>query len=75
MAEPKPFEVIMRIDFSENNGVEVVAHAEKVQELVRCKDCVHRHHTTCPFLIANAYKASSDDDFCSRGERREDVCD
>lgn len=39
---------------------------------VRCKDCVHRHRTTCPFLIANAYKASSDDDFCSRGERRTD---
>lgn len=37
---------------------------------VRCKDCVHRHQTTCPFLIANAYKTSSDDDFCSRGERR-----
>ena len=40
---------------------------------VRCKDCVHRHRTTCPFLIANAYKESSDDDFCSRGERRIDV--
>lgn len=42
-----------------------------VVKVVRCKDCVHRHQTTCPFLIANAYKASSDDDFCSRGERRE----
>lgn len=40
---------------------------------VRCKDCVHRHQTTCPFLIANAYKTSTDDDFCSRGERRIDV--
>ena len=40
------------------------------EPLVRCKDCVHRHQATCPFLIANAYKASSDDDFCSRGERR-----
>ena len=44
-------------------------------DVVRCKDCVHRHQTTCPFLIANAYKASSDDDFCSRGERREDATD
>lgn len=35
------------------------------EPLVRCKDCVHRHQTTCPFLIAN-----SNDDFCSRGERR-----
>lgn len=41
------------------------------EPLVRCKDCVHRHQTTCPFLIAYAYKASSDDDFCSYGERRE----
>ena len=40
-------------------------------EVVRCKDCVHRHQTTCPFLIANAYKTSSDDDFCSRAERRD----
>ena len=42
------------------------------EPLVRCKDCVHRHQTTCPFLIANAYKDSSDDDFCSYGERRDD---
>lgn len=39
MAEPKPVEVIMRIDFAASKGLEVVAHAEKVQELVRCKDC------------------------------------
>ena len=37
--------------------------------LVRCKDCIHRHQTTCPFLIANAYKVNTDNDFCSRGER------
>jgi len=42
------------------------------EPLVRCKDCVHRHQTTCPFLIANAYKASSDDDFCSYGKRKDD---
>ena len=41
-----------------------------VQEVIRCKDCKHRHQTTCPFLIANAYKTSSDEDFCSMGERR-----
>lgn len=39
MAELKPFEVIMRIDFAASKGLEVVEHAEKVQELVRCKDC------------------------------------
>lgn len=50
--------------FAKERGADVV-------EVVRCRDCVHRHQTTCPFLIANAYKASSDDDFCSRGKRRE----
>lgn len=38
--------------------------------VVRCKDCKHRHKTTCPFLIANAYKSSADNDFCSRGKRK-----
>lgn len=47
-------------------------YSDRDAELVRCKDCVHRHQTTCPFLIANAYKTSSDDDFCSNGERRDD---
>lgn len=41
MAELKPIEVIMKIDFASSNGIEVVAHAERVQELVRCKDCIH----------------------------------
>lgn len=39
MAELKPFEVIMKIDFAGSNGIEIVAHAEKVAELVRCGDC------------------------------------
>ena len=51
--------------------VQKIPKADAV-EVVRCKDCVHRHQITCPFLIANAYKASSDDDFCSKGERRAD---
>ena len=41
MAELKPMEVIMKIDFVASNGLEVVAHAERVSELVRCKDCKH----------------------------------
>lgn len=40
--------------------------------VVRCKDCIHHYRATCPFIIANALKTSSDDDFCSRGERREE---
>lgn len=39
MAELKPMEVIIKIDFAASNGLEVVAHAEKVSELVRCRDC------------------------------------
>lgn len=42
MAELKPFEVIMKINFAGSNGLEIVAHAEKVAELVRCGDCKHR---------------------------------
>lgn len=41
------------------------------KRLVRCRECKHYHKTTCPFLIANAYKLSADDDFCSRGKRHE----
>ncbi len=39
MAELKPMEVIMRIDFVAHDGEQICAHAEKVQELIRCKDC------------------------------------
>ena len=52
-------------DKASDNSADVV-------EVVRCKECKYRHQTTCPFLIANAYRTSSDDDYCSRGERRED---
>ena len=45
--------------------------ATDVVEIIRCKDCVHRHQTTCPFLIANTYRTSDYDDYCSRGERRD----
>lgn len=40
--DAKPIEVIMRIDLAASNGAEIVAHAEKVSELVRCKDCKYR---------------------------------
>lgn len=39
MAELKPMEVIMRIDFAASDKTQVCAHAEKIQELVRCQDC------------------------------------
>ena len=39
MAKLEPIEVIMKIDFAASNGLDIVAHAEKVSELVRCRDC------------------------------------
>ena len=39
MAKLKPFEVIMRIDYTASKGPEVMCHAEKVQDLVRCREC------------------------------------
>lgn len=73
MAELKPFEVVMRIDFASSNKIEVVAHAERVSELVRCRDCKYRdgdycHHNKYGYAIF-----TYDNDFCSRGERRNDA--
>lgn len=42
-------------------------------EVIRCRDCKHRHQTTCPFLIANTYRTSDYDDYCSRGERKRGI--
>lgn len=39
MAELKPFEVIVKIDFGASDGVVAVAHAQKVSKLVRCGEC------------------------------------
>lgn len=80
MAELKPFEVIMKIDFGANDGVTAVAHAEKVAELVRCRDCKHRFESMTikakderKFQIGHYCKATgqivNDDDFCAWAER------
>lgn len=67
-------EVIMRLTtkpFDEKN-----AYAEIVQELVRCKDCIHRfvggenvRYNVCE---RNHNRVQSDDWFCADGERRDD---
>lgn len=33
-------EVIMQVDFACADAIHIVAHAKKVQELIRCKDCI-----------------------------------
>lgn len=40
-------------------------------EIIRCKQCRHRGRLECPFGIT-AFDAPTDDDFCSRAERRTD---
>ena len=42
---------------------------EYVQELIRCKEC--EKHNTHRCHMAFDLVATNDDDFCSRGERRE----
>lgn len=46
MAEVKPVEVVMRIDFVASDGEQICAHAEKVQELIRCGECKHWRQQT-----------------------------
>lgn len=77
MAELKPFEVIMKIDFGANDGITAIARAEKVVELVRCKDCKHWDKTWtndwspdyhyCPMIEG----VRNGDFYCADGERRE----
>jgi len=70
--QAKPIEVIMRIDFSASNGTEIVAHACKVSELVRCKDCKYNSSkgewVNCNRVVTWWH---CPDDYCSRAERKE----
>lgn len=70
--ELKPFEVIMKIDFGANDGVTAVAHAEKVAELVRCKDCVFAqgHFTNTPVICGCGNGTHHEEYFCADGERK-----
>lgn len=82
MAELKSFEVIMRINFVASDGEQICAHAERVQELIRCRECKHyRTHISC---VGGEYDGCDvwldngneievkPDDFCSYAERRTD---
>lgn len=81
MAELESIEVIMRIDFAAQNGTEVIAHAERVRDLVRCYDCIHRGQGECPMTYEEYFDEWPDSDwirndmtedcgFCHKGERR-----
>ena len=55
-----------------NDGIMAAA-----EELVRCADCKYRLEGTkqcaCPMAIGWDALETEDDDFCSRGERREEL--
>lgn len=78
MSELKPFEVIMRIDFAASDKKQICAHAEKVQELVRCKDCIHAKEMTqygCSECVRHCEKlkiVTSPDWFCAEGRRKDE---
>ena len=72
MAELKPIEVIMWIDFVAFDGEQVCAHAERVQELIRCKDCKWFGKIGCAISVVDDTDKPTENDFCSFAERRTD---
>lgn len=81
MAELKPIEVVMLIDFASSNGIEVIAHAERVCELVRCKDCKwHEWYIRSRLMDGKEYESNecrkfnmavTPNWFCADGKRKE----
>lgn len=70
MAELKPMEVIMRIDFVASDGEQICAHAERVQELIRCKDC--KFYKGLAVCMIHGEKCGGTNYFCAWAERRND---
>lgn len=72
MAELKPFEVIMRLYpiAGQNGKGEVCMKAERVSELIRCRECKHHDGIRC--FRWNSTIITGFDDFCSNGERRDE---
>lgn len=79
MAKFEPIEVIMRLSEARaSDKGEICIQADKVQDLVRCKDCKHRsywHTDTDPTPRWERCELFdhevTGDDFCSRGEPHE----
>ena len=74
MAELKPLEVIMRISpiAGQNGKGEVVMQAEKVSELVRCRDCKWWEEQGWYSGWCKQYQGSvtKSEEFCARGKRK-----
>lgn len=64
--------LMVQIPYEELNAKMVIANAPTVDavEVVRCKDCKKRNAI---LWCERSHLAVEDDDFCSRGERREDA--
>ena len=67
--KPENLEVIMRIDFSATDGEQIVAHAEKVQVLVRCGEC--KFYDNDFGYCVEWQREKPSEWFCADGERRE----
>ena len=52
-------------------GVRRMLLVERV-EIVRCKDCIHHHYQDGIPYCDQSYWGWKDDDYCSRGERKEE---
>lgn len=70
MAELKPMEVIMRIDFVASDREQICAHAERVQELIRCKDC--KFYKGLAVCMIHGEKCGGTNYFCAWAERKTD---
>lgn len=72
MPELKPMEVIMKIDFAESDGLEITAHAEKVSELVRCRDCRYFYNGLDEKCCTShrGLVATDENGFCCRAKKK-----
>lgn len=65
----KEFELIIHYD---RIGESDMFNSHGVGELVRCKDC--KHYMDLGFMACEYLRVTCDDnDFCSRGERKDEV--
>lgn len=72
--QAKPIEVIMRIDFAASKGPEIVAHAEKVQKLIRCGECIYQQGDKSDPRSLNCYldgRDAPEHGFCWMGKQKE----